>query len=335
MADAVDRTRTFPDGFLWGVATSAYQIEGAAAEDGRGPSIWDTYAHTPGKIRNGENADVANDHYHRYVEDVALMRSIGVQAYRFSISWPRILPEGVGEPNPKGLDFYRRLVDELLMAGIRPFATLYHWDLPQALQDAGGWSSRETVEAFAAYAGIIASRLGDRVSDFITLNEIHAFVELGHRGVEHEVDGERVSSEHAPALKLSPRELNQVRHHAVLGHSLAVQAIRANAPTEVRCGFAENIDVAVPAIETPACVAAAERATRELNAGDVAVMLEGRYTDAYLERAGSDAPSFTDEHLRTISSPVDFVGLNLYRPYFFVLPSDEASGYRAVPFNRS
>src|ERR671936_1006681 len=143
----------FPPEFLWGSATSAYQIEGAATEDGRGPSIWDTFSHTPGKIRNGENADVANDHYHRYVEDIALMRWIGVQAYRFSISWPRIFPEGVGEPNPKGLDFYRRLVDELLMAGIRPFATLYHWDLPQALQDAhGGWSSKQTVEAFAAYA---------------------------------------------------------------------------------------------------------------------------------------------------------------------------------------
>ena len=332
----MDRTRTFPDGFLWGVATSAYQIEGAAAEDGRGPSIWDTYAHTPGKIRNGENADVANDHYHRYAEDVALMRWIGVQAYRFSISWPRIFPEGVGEPNPKGIDFYQRLVDELLTAGIRPFATLYHWDLPQTRQDAdGGWSSKETVEAFAAYAAHVASQLGDRVTDFITLNEIHAFVELGHRGVEHEVDEERVSSEHAPGLKLPPGQLNQVRHHALLGHGLAVQAIRANAPTGVRCGFAENIDVAVPAIETPDCVAAAERATRELNAGDATVMLEGRYTDAYLDRAGSDAPSFTDEELRTISSPVDFVGLNLYRPYLYVLPSDEGPGYRAVPFNRS
>ena len=334
MTDA--EARRFPDGFLWGVATSAYQIEGAVAEDGRGRSIWDTYAHTPGKIRNDENADVANDHYHRYPEDVALMRSFGVQAYRFSISWPRIFPEGVGELNPKGVDFYQRLVDELLTSGIRPFATLYHWDLPQTLQDAdGGWSSKETVEAFAAYAAHVASQLGDRVTDFITLNEIHAFVELGHRAVEYEVDGKLVATEHAPGLKLPPRELNQVRHHAVLAHGLAVQAIRANAPTEVRCGFAENIDVAVPAIDTPACVAAAETATRELNAGDATVMLEGRYTDAYLERAGSDAPRFTDEELRTISTPVDFVGLNLYRPYSYVLPSDEAPGYRVVPFDRS
>jgi beta-glucosidase len=332
----VDRTRTFPAGFLWGVATSAYQIEGAVAEDGRGPSIWDTYAHTPGKIRNGDNADVANDHYHRYAEDVALMRSIGVQAYRFSISWPRIFPEGSGEPNPKGIDFYRRLVDELLAAGIRPFPTLYHWDLPQALQDAYcGWSSKETVEAFAAYAGYVAAQLGDRVTNFITLNEVHAFVELGHRGVEYEVDGETVSSEHAPGLKLPPAELNQVRHHAVLAHGLAVRAIRANAPSGVRCGFAENIDVAVPAIETPECIAAAETATRELNAGDASVILEGRYTDAYLERAGADAPRFTDDELRAISEPVDFVGLNLYRPSAYVLASDEAPGYRAVPFSPS
>ena len=337
MADTEDGARrTFPEGFLWGVATSAYQIEGAAAEDGRGASIWDTYAHTPGKIRNGENGDVANDHYHRYVEDVALMRSIGVQAYRFSISWPRIFPEGTGRPNPKGIDFYRRLVDELLAAGIEPFPTLYHWDLPQAVQDAhGGWSSKRTVEAFAAYAGYVASQLGDRVTTFITLNEIHAFVELGHRGVEHVVDGKRVSSEHAPGLRLPPAELNQVRHHAVLAQGLAVQAIRASAPSEVRCGFAENIDVAVPAIETPECVAAAASATRELNAGDATVMLEGRYTDGYLERTGRDAPRFTDDELRTVSTPVDFVGVNLYRPYAYVIPSDEAAGYRAIPFNAS
>jgi beta-glucosidase len=336
LAEATDGTRTFPEGFLWGVATSAYQIEGAVTEDGRGASIWDTYAHTPGTIRNGDDADVANDHYHRSAEDVALMASIGVQAYRFSISWPRIFPEGGGEPNPKGIDFYQRLVDELLAAGIRPFPTLYHWDLPQALQDThGGWSSRETVEAFAAYAGYVASQLGDRVADFITLNEIHAFVELGHRGVEEEIEGRRVSKEHAPGLKLPPSELRQVRHHAVLAHGLAVQAIRANAPSAVRCGFAENIDVAVPAVATPESVAVAETATRELNAGDATVMLEGRYPDAYLEAAGADAPRFTDDELRTISTPLDFVGLNLYRPAVYVLPADDAPGYRAIPFNES
>src|SRR6516164_10087795 len=156
----------FPRSFYWGVATSSYQIEGAANEDGKGKSIWDTYAHTPGKVRDGSNGDIANDHYHRYKDDVQLMRSIGAKAYRFSIAWPRIFPDGTGEPNPKGLDFYSRLVDELLAADIEPFATLYHWDLPQALQDKGGWQSRDITKAFADYAGYMAEKLSDRIRHF-------------------------------------------------------------------------------------------------------------------------------------------------------------------------
>src|SRR6202022_493103 len=162
-ADEPQRTAGFPEGFRWGTATSAYQIEGATQEDGRGVSIWDTFARLPGKIRDGDNADIADDHYHRYKEDVALMKALGVSTYRFSIAWPRLFPEGRGAPNPKGLPFYARLVDELLANGIMPFATLYHWDLPQALQDRGGWESRDTAQAFAAYAGFVASKLGDRV----------------------------------------------------------------------------------------------------------------------------------------------------------------------------
>src|SRR3712207_4242628 len=163
--------RSFPAGFYWGTATSAYQIEGAWNEDGKGPSIWDTYAHTPGKIRNGDTGDVANDHYHRYREDVALMKSIGANAYRFSIALPRIIPNGTGEPNPKGLDFYSRLVDELLSAGIGPFATLYHWDLPQGLQDKGGWQTRDVPRAFGDYAGYMAEKLSARVGHFFPINE--------------------------------------------------------------------------------------------------------------------------------------------------------------------
>jgi beta-glucosidase len=182
--------RRFPDGFYWGVATSAYQIEGAWDEDGKGPSIWDTYVHTPGKIKNDDNGDVANDHYHRYKEDVALMKSIGANAYRFSIAWPRIFPEGTGEPNQKGVDFYSGLVDELLTAGIEPFATLYHWDLPQTLQDRyGGWLSKETVNAFAEYAGYMAEQLGDRVKHYFTINEFRTFVETGYQGFDIPVAG--------------------------------------------------------------------------------------------------------------------------------------------------
>src|SRR5262245_2946328 len=299
--------RRFPDGFHWGVATSSYQIEGAWAEDGKGVSIWDTYAHTPGNIRNDENGDVANDHYHRYEEDVALMKSIGPTGYRSPIAWPRSLREGTGAPNPKGLDFYSRVVDDLLDAGIEPFATLYHWDLPQALQDrSGGWLSKDTSHAFADYAGYVAEQLGDRVKHYFTINEFASFVEGGYQGIDVQVGGGRaIHLGGAPGLRLADSELKQVRHHAVLGHGLAVQAIRARGPAGTKVGFAENIRVAVPAIDAPDHVEAAERATRERNAGFMTVMLEGRYTDEYLAEAGGQTPRFTDDELRTIASPPD------------------------------
>jgi beta-glucosidase len=327
--------REFPHGFFWGTATSAYQIEGAWNEDGKGPSIWDTYAHMPGKIKNSDTGDVANDHYHRYKEDVALMKDIGANAYRFSICWPRIFPQGTGTPNAKGLDFYSRLVDELAAAGIAPFPTLYHWDLPQALQDKGGWRSRDTAKAFADYAGYMAEKLSDRVQHFFTLNEFYSFVDIGHGGVELDVGGKTVNLSIAPGLKLPPGELNQVRHHAVLAHGLAVQAIRARAKKGTKCGPAENIQIAVPLIETPDHVKAAESATREMNAPYLTVMLEGKYTDGYLNSSGRDAPKFTDDDLKTIGAPVDFVGINVYRPSFYVLASDQAPGYRVIPINKS
>ena len=333
---ATSSDRSFPDGFRWGLATSSYQIEGAWDEDGKGVSIWDTYTHTPGNVRNGENADVANDHYHRYREDVALMKSIGAAAYRFSIAWPRIFPEGTGEPNPKGLDFYSRLVDELLAAGIEPFATLYHWDLPQALHDRhGGWQSIETSKAFAEYAGYVAAQLGDRVKHYFTINEFRSFVEGGYQVVDMEIGGKMLQLGGAPGLRLSDSELKQVRHHTVLGHGLAVQAIRAHAPAETKVGFAENLHVAVPVIDEPGHVKAAEQATREANAGFMTVMLEGAYTDAYLAEAGGETPRFTDEELKTIASPLDFVGINVYRPGLYVEPSDEPPGYREIPINVS
>ncbi len=260
----------FPNGFLWGTATSAYQIEGAVDEDGRGRSIWDTFAHTPGNIVDHSNADRANDHYHRYKEDVGLVRALGARAYRFSIAWPRIFPEGMGAPNPKGLDFYDRLVDELLDQGIEPYATLYHWDLPQALQDrVGGWQSSETSRAFGAYAGYMAKRLGDRVKSFFTVNEPGRFVNFGYGWA---ID--------APGLKLPQVEVNQVRHHVALGHGLAVQAIRAHGRAGTRVGPAENIVTCVPAIDTSENIRAAEIATREFNAGFLGVVLEGKYTTA-------------------------------------------------------
>lgn len=197
-ASGVAAPARFPDGFLWGTATSAYQIEGAVHEDGRGPSIWDTFSHTPGKIADGSNADRANDHYHRYKEDVGLIKELGVKAYRFSIAWPRVFPDGTGKPNPKGLDFYDRLLDDLLAKGIEPFATLYHWDLPQRLQDRfGGWESTDTSKAFADYSGYVAQHLSDRIKSFFTVNEVGRFVNFGYGyGID------------APGLKLPQAVLN-------------------------------------------------------------------------------------------------------------------------------
>ncbi len=314
----------FPDGFRWGTATSSYQVEGAAQVDGRGPSIWDTFTREPGRIRDGSSGETSVDHYHRYKEDVALMKWIGAQTYRFSIAWPRVFPDGRGKANPKGFDLYDRLVDELLAAGIEPFATLYHWDLPQALQDRGGWESRDTAEAFGDYASHVASKLTDRVRQIFTINEMQTFVEQGHR-----------SGAFAPGLKLDRARLNQVRHHAVLAHGLAVQAVRASGRHGTKVGPAENIATALPAIETVENIRAAELATRELNAPYLTVMMEGRYTDAYLAEAGADAPRFTPQDLKTISSKVDFVGLNVYAPSQYVLTSEAAPGFVEVPLQAS
>jgi beta-glucosidase len=319
------RSTGFPSGFLWGTATSAYQIEGAVNEDGRGQSIWDQYAHTPGKIADRSNADVANDSFHLYKDDVQLMKALGVKAYRFSVAWPRVFPEGTGTPNPKGLDFYDRLLDELLANGIEPFATMYHWDLPRAIQDRfGGWMSRDTAKAFADYTGYVTSRLSDRVKHVFTINECSRLVDLGYgAGLD------------APGLGLPQRELNQVRHNVALGHGLAVQAVRAHARAGTKVGPAENIVVCIPAIETPANIRAAEIATRELNGGYLTVMLEGKYTDAFLAYAGKNAPTYTAEDLEIISSPIDFVGLNVYTPHHYVVAADNASAFALLPFPAS
>jgi beta-glucosidase len=317
--------RRFPDGFIWGTATSSFQIEGAVDEDGRGPSIWDRYAHIPGKIADGSDADVACDHYHRYKEDVQLMRALGTTAYRFSIAWPRLFPKGLGAPNPKGLAFYDRLVDELLANGIAPFATMYHWDLPQALQDRfGGWRSRDTAKAFADYVAYAAGKLSDRVHHIFTVNECARLVQLGY-GLGYD----------APGLTLPQGELNQVRHHVALGHGLAVQAVRAHGRAGTKVGPAENIVACIPVFDAPAHVRAAEIATRELNAGYLTVMLEGKYTDAFLASAGPDAPKYTAEDLAIIASPIDFLGLNVYKPDQYAVAADNESGFTLAPLPAS
>ncbi len=230
---------TFPPEFVWGVATSAYQIEGAVHEDGRGESIWDRFSHTPGKIRDGSSGDVACDHYHRFAEDVELMAELGVKAYRFSIAWPRIFPAGRGQVNEAGLDFYKRLVDLLLAKGITPYATLYHWDLPVALEDAGGWPARDTAHAFADYAGFTVGALGDVIKHWITINEPWCVSFLSYQ-----------VGEHAPGYRDWGKAL-PASHHALLAHGLGVQAIRA-ARSDAQVGIALNFTAPVPASNSPA-----------------------------------------------------------------------------------
>jgi beta-glucosidase len=308
--------RKFPQGFLWGSATASYQVEGAYKEDGRGMSVWDTFSHTPGKTQNGDTGDVADDHYHLYKEDIQIMKDLGLKSYRFSIAWPRIFPNGTGAANPKGFDFYDRMLDVLLEAGIAPYCTLYHWDLPQELEDKGGWQNRDTAQAFADYAGHTAAHLSDRVKHFMTMNEIRTFTELGYG-----------NGMHAPGLKLSRAGLAQVEHNAVLGHGLAVEAIRAKARPGTKVGLADNMNVMVPVVETPEHIAAAERAVRQENAMFLTVIMEGKYTDSYLERMGADAPRFRPEDMKAIGSKLDFVGINVYQPFFVRADQGARDGY--------
>ncbi len=309
----------FPKLFLWGSATASYQVEGAVGEDGRGPSIWDTFSHTAGKTHNGDTGDVADDYYHRYNSDIEVMKTLGLQTCRFSVSWSRIFPTGKGQANSKGLDFYNHMVDALLAANILPYCTLYHWDLPQTLQDVGGWENHDTAKAFADYAGFVAHKLSDRVKHFMTMNEIRTFVELGYR------DGT-----HAPGLKLSQKRVAQLTHHAVLGHGLAVQAIRESAKSQTLIGLADNVIPTCPVFDYPEHVEAAKRAIREENAPFLTVIMEGRYTNMYLNRLGADAPQYTDAELKIISSPIDFVGLNIYQPAYVRADATE-KGYAVVP----
>lgn len=316
---AIDYCR-FPTDFTWGVATAAYQIEGAVAEDGRGPSVWDTFCLRPGAVFAGQSGAIACDHYHLYRQDVALMKALGVKAYRFSASWPRIFPEGTGAVNQKGLDFYKRLVDELRSAGIQPWMTLMHWDLPQALEDRyGGWESRQCAVDFASYAGFMARNLGDRVEGIFTINEFVCFLDKGY-GFSDEP--------FAPGKQTSVKVLNQARHHAVLGHGMAVQAI--NAVSKCRVGLAENIPNCSPILETPEHINATRNALRERTGMFLTPILEGAYHPAYMEAQGADAPVFTDDDMKIISSPVDFVGLNLYAPTYIRHDPSKACGYSEV-----
>ena len=298
----------FPKDFTWGVAAAAYQIEGAAAEDGRAPSIWDVFSHEPGKVFENHTGDVACDHYHRWPEDVALMRQLGVGAYRLSLAWPRIIPDGSGAANERGLDFYDRLIDGLLAAGITPWVTLYHWDLPDALQQRGGWINREIVSWFGRYAEIVAARFGDRVKHWITINEPPCVLGLGYdEGV------------FAPGLKLSFRECLQGAHHLLLAHGTAVQALRAGGRTRAQITLSHTSRERIPETETPANIEAARRhyfACRERGLWNLSWWADpvflGHYPAQGLEAFGADAPAFTDAEMALIAEPLDLIGYNCY-----------------------
>lgn len=316
----------FPKNFWWGSATAAYQVEGAASEGGRGPSIWDTFSHMPGKTDHGDTGDVACDQYHRFEEDIKLMAELGVKHYRFSVAWPRIIPEGCGAVNEKGVDYYKRLADCLLEHGITPHATLYHWDLPQALQDRyAGWQSREVAKDFGNYATETVKRLGDRIKYWMTLNEISSFTYWCY--------GIGKAGRHAPGLTVkTKKERWQIIHNALLAHGTACQAIRAASPGPCNVAQAENFHSYVPVFETVENIEAARKAFLRnfLNGSILMPILTGRYGDGWLKDNRADAPDIVDGDMKLICQPLDSIGYNCYTGTY-VQAADNRKGYREFP----
>jgi beta-glucosidase len=299
-----------PAEFVWGVATSAYQIEGAVAEDGRSPSIWDTFARTPGKVDGGHTGDVACDHYRRWPEDIELMKRLGVDAYRFSIAWPRIVPGGDGPVNPAGLAFYDRLVDGLLAAGITPYPTLYHWDLPQTLQDRGGWAVRETAKHFAAYAGVVAAALGDRVTHWATLNEPMCAAWIGH-----------IEGRHAPGVSDLGVAV-PTSYHLLLAHGLGTQAVRAAVP-DAQVGIVHLVHPCEPGGDRDADVRAATRYDGHHNRWWLDPIHGRGFPADMIEVYGVDLPERPGD-LDAMAAPIDWLGVNYYNPS--VVVDDPAGG---------
>jgi beta-glucosidase len=291
--------RAFPSDFVWGAATAAYQVEGAATEDGRGESIWDRFSATPGNVANGDTGAIACDTYHRYAEDIRLMRTLGIGAFRLSVAWPRILPEGRGPVNRAGLDFYDRLVDDLLANGLDPYVTLYHWDLPQALEENGGWPVRDTVDAFTEYTEVVVARLGDRVRHWITQNEPWVISWLGYGlGV------------HAPG-RTSDSDALAAGHHILLAHGRAAEVLRREAP-DSEVGIAVDLVPMYPFSDTEADIEAAHREDGFRNRWFLDAVLGRGYPEDMLERYAEILPPIADGDLETIAAPLDFLGINYY-----------------------
>jgi beta-glucosidase len=300
-------TYQFPDGFVWGVATASAQIEGAAQEDGKGESIWDRFASLPGKIKNGDTPLVACDHYRRYEADFDLLKTLGVSHYRLSVAWPRVVPAGDGAINPRGLDFYSQLIDELLARQITPWVTLFHWDLPQTLEDRGGWLVRPTVDAFGGYADAVVKRLGDRVKRWFTVNEIPCFIGNGYG-----------NGYFAPGRRVDARELNQAYHHALLAHGRSVEAVRSHGGAGAIVGMVHNHLPAppIPVTETIADITAARAEYERTNRQLMGPVFLGHYPEAFLNEAGAAAPRVEPGDMEKIARPTDFLGLNVYAGNF-------------------
>ena len=308
----------FPKGFQWGTSTSAFQVEGAWNEDGKGESIWDRFNHEPGHVRDGDTADVACDFYHRYREDVALMKELGVNTSRFSISWPRIFPAGKGPINQKGLDFYSRLVDELLAAGITPFPTLYHWDLPQAMQDVGGWANRDIAEHFADYCATVVDRLGDRVKRWLIFNEPWIFTTRGY-----------LTGIYAPGIRDAEMTL-RATHIVNIAQGLAVRAVRATGKADA-VSSAFSMTWASPATDSEQDRAAAERMHAFSNVWFLEPALNGRYPDAYVDPLDPSRLGIQPDDMEVIKVPLDFIGINLYsRTVIADDPDDKDMGLRRI-----
>jgi beta-glucosidase len=314
------KTVQFPAGFSWGTATASYQVEGAWDEDGRGESIWDRFSHTEGRVLNGDTGDVACDQYHRYKEDVAIMKQLGQRGYRFSIAWPRVFPQGKGAVNQKGLDYYNRLVDELLANGIMPFPTLYHWDLPQALQDEGGWANRDIVEHFTTYAETVVKALGDRVKGWMVFNEPWVFTFLGY-----------VFGVHAPALRETTSGL-RATHIVNLAQAQATRAIRALGLVDA-VGTAYSMSSAYPATDSAEDRAAAERQHAFSNDWFLRPTMKGEYPHPYVDQEKTLARmDIRPGDMELVKEPLDFIGVNLYqRSIVAAAPNDRNLGARQVP----
>jgi beta-glucosidase len=304
---------TFPRDFLWGAATASYQIEGAAQEDGRGESIWDRFSATPGKVRNGESGEIACDFYHRYPADIALMRELGLDAFRFSVAWPRVVPDGVGSVNQMGLDFYDRLVDELLANDIQPMVTLYHWDLPQSLEDTGGWTNRDTTDAFARYTEIVARCLGDRVRFWITHNEPQVASSLGYgNGI------------HAPGRTGEANALASA-HHLLLSHGMAVEVLRREVHN-AQVGITLNVSSIEPATSSDADAHAARLVDGRTNRWFLDPVFRGTYPDDIFSSVEQMMPQVRGGDLQAIAAPIDFLGVNNY--FRVLITVDEKSGHQ-------